>query len=249
MSELMQMLALIEDLADKISGVRSGQNPYQKAATAEINYEQDTDRIEEYFGVFDTYFETVLERLLLKAKHVYKENDTFSYFAGDNRQKFLTIFPDFFVNDYGLSIADNRREYEKKRRMDEMAGNTFSNAGSPQLIRDLLKIWNSESVTEAEGILERGLNALEKIREENMKAAQQQAELAAKTEADKLERLQLQHEQKMENNIEVASIYANNNADGIREKEINANLREMAKIEKDLKISNDRKGEKSENPK
>ena len=237
--ELIEILALIEDLADKISGVRSGQNPYQKAATAEINYEQDTDRIEEYFGIFDTYFETVLERLLLKGKHVYKENQVFSYFGGDNLQKFLTIFPDYFVNDIGLSIADNRKEYEKKKRLDEVAGQTFSNAGSPQLIRDLLKIWNSESLPDAEGIMDRGLVALEKVREENTKQAQAQMQAEAEAAAAKLKKEEDLKREGFQNNIDVALIYANNKADDTNEKEANNNLRKMADIDKELKIHQD----------
>lgn len=249
MRELVETLSLIEDLSDKISGVRSNSNPYQKAATAEINYQQDTDRIEEYFGLFDTYIETVLERLLLKGKHVYKENDVFSYFAGDGRQKFMQIYPDYFLNDYGIHIADNRREFEKKKRLDEMAGNTFSNASSPQLIRDLLKIWNSETVTEAEGIFDRGLNALEKLRQENMKMQQQQAEQMAQVEREKLEQKTTADSEKLINNKEVALIYANNNADGIGTKETNANLRKMAEIERDLELARRKNAEKSENSK
>lgn len=240
MTELVNMLALIEDLADKISGVKSGQNPYQKAATAEIAYEQDSDRIEEYFGIFDTYFEVVLERLLSKAKHVYEENQVFSYFAGDNKQKFLNIFPEFFLADYGISIADNRKEYEKKKRLDEVAGNTFSNAGSPALIRDLLKIWNSDSVSDAEGILDRGINALEKMKAENDARMQEQAKMEADAKQAETAAKAEEHKEKMINNKEVAAIYANNNADGINTKESNANLRKMAEIERDLKISQDK---------
>lgn len=243
MAELVETLGLIEDLADKISGVKSSHNPYQKAATAEISYEQDTDRIEEYFGLFDTYFETVLERMLLKAKHVYKENDTFTYFGGDNKMKFLTIFPEFFVSDYGISITDNRKEYEKKRRIDEMAGNTFSNAGSPALIMDLLKIWNAEDSTEAEAIMERGIKALEALRDQNMKAQQEQAQMEAQAKQEEQELQQQQHTEKMQNNIDVANIYANNKADDTREKETGANLRKMAEIDRDIALANSKNSE------
>lgn len=233
-TDLINLLELIEQLADRISGVKSSQNPYQKATVAEINYESDSDRIEEYFGIFDTYIEKLLERLVLKAKFTYEENDVYSYFLGDNQLKFLSIFPDFFIDDIGIHIGDNRREYEKKQAIDQMAQQLFMNAQSPQLMLDLIKIFNAESASESEFIFKRGVDALEQLREENNKMAQeqQQAQLQAEAQAKEEDR-QLTREGHQKD-ITVAQIYANNKTDSQREKDHNQNLREMAKIEKDI---------------
>lgn len=247
MQELITLLGLIEDLGDKISGIKSAQNPYQKAAVAEISYEQDTDRIEEYFGVFDTFVEILLERLILKAKHIYKENDVFTYFGGDGQMEFLQIFPDFFIDDLGIYIGDNRKEYERKKRIDDIATQTFGNAQSPNMLLDLIKIWNADSSTEAEAILERGIKALEKMREENTKAMQEQAQAQAQAEAKKQEEEAALKREGYEKDIEVAKIYANNKADETREKVSAENLRKMADIEKELTIAN--KNEQKENSK
>ena len=246
-SELMQLLALIEDLADRISGVKhSAENPYQKATVAELSANTSSTRVEEYFGIFDTFVEIIEERIILKGKHVYEENQVFSYFGGDAQMKFLQIFPDFFVDDLGIYIGDNRKEYERKKRIDEMAGQTFGNAQSPELIRDLLRIWNADSSTEAEAILNKGIKALEKVREENNQMQQQMAEQQQKAdEAKRQEEAQLKREGYAKD-IKVAEIYANNKADDTGIKEQNANLREMAKIEKDLVIANKNQQNKKE---
>ena len=170
----------------------------------------------------------------------------FSYFGGDAQQKFLQIFPDFFIDDLGVYIGDNRKEYERKKRVDDMAGQTFGNAQSPDLLLDLIRIWNADSSTEAEAVLRKGIKALEKMREENNKNAQAQAQAQAQADAKKAEdEAQLKREG-YEKDIKVATIYANNKADEINTKEAAANLRKMAEIEKDLTIHNS-KTEKEKN--
>jgi hypothetical protein len=238
-SELLQLLGLIEDLATKITGVKASQeNPYQKATVAEISESRSSDRLEEIYGIFDTFVDTLQERIVLKGKHVYEENQVFSYFGGDNQQKFLEVMPEFFMDDMGVYIGDNRQEYERKKRVDTMADNAFANVGSQQAFRDLIKIHNADSSTEAESILDKGLEALEKMKQENNKLAQEQAQAAAQAEVKRQEEVDALDRERLQNNIDVAKIYANNKADESALKERGQNLRKMADIEKEMTIKN-----------
>ena len=149
LQELINVLALIEDLAAKITGnskeAQAQASQYAKATVAEMNLTASASRIENYFGLFDSFVETFLERLMVKAKFIYKENDTFTYFGGDLQTKFLKIYPDFLFEDLGIHIGDNRLEYQRKQRIDSVAQQTFANAQSPEMLLELIKIWNSEN--------------------------------------------------------------------------------------------------------
>lgn len=240
-TELMSLLALIEDLADKISGITKGQeNPYAKATTAQINANASSVRAEEYFGIFDSFVDTLLERMVLHSKFIYEEGDTFTYFAGDNQAKFLTIFPDFLLDDIGVHIGDNRKEFEKNRKIEQMAEMAFMNAQSPEIMLDLIRLFNAETSTEKEAVLKKGLKALDEMREENNKAQQEQVQAQIQKEAqEKAEDSQLTRESHQKD-IAVAKIYADNKADDTREKEQGQNMRKMADIEKELLMSNEK---------
>ena len=247
-SELMNLLALIEQLADSITGIKHNpqENPYQKAATVEMGAATSSNRMEEYFGTFDTFVEILTERLISFSQRIYKENQVFPYFGGDQQNNFLQIFPDFFIDDIGVYVEDNRKEYQRKKRIDEVAGQAFMNANSPELIRDLIKIWNADSSTEAESILDRGLKALQELRAQSQEqAAQIEREKIAATAKEKEEERKIQRE-KMETEKEVATIYANNKSDTENNKVQGENLRKLADIEKDILLnSNKNKEQKS----
>lgn len=245
MQDLMNMIALIEDMADRITGVKTNeQNPYQKATVAEIEYDSVSSRVEEYFGPFDTWTDIMNERLILKAKHVYKPNDVFSFFAGDTQMKFLQISPDFFYDDLGIYTADNRKDYEDKKLLNDIASRLFGNAQSPQLMLDLIRVIKSDNVSEAESIVEKGVKALEQIKQENDKMIQETEKQKSANELEKEKIKADEAEKNRQNNIEVAMIYANNKADETREKVTSSNLQKMAEIEKDLTIEANRSNKK-----
>lgn len=241
LQELINVLGLIEDLAVKISGVskeaQAQAAQYAKATVAELNMSASASRTENYFGLFDSFVETLLERMILKAKHVYEENDTFTYFAGDNQAKFLKIFPDFFQEDLGIHIGDNRLEYERKKRIDSVGQQTFGNSQDPEIMLNLIRMWNSENSTEAESIFKNGVKKMMEVREENMKMQQQQMQMEQESKAQTEEKADNRHKETLENNIDVANIYANNKNKDTVEKELGQDRRKAAELEKELIIA------------
>lgn len=242
LAELVNFLGLIEDLAEKISGdSKEGKgeaNPYQKATTTEVNLNAISARMEEYFGIFDSFVETALERFIYYSKQVYKPGQIFNYFGGDQESKFLKIMPDFLEEDLGCHIADNRKEFERKQRIDQIAGQTFANSQDPQLLKDLIKLLNADTSTESEAIFDRSLSVLMKMREENNKIAQQQHQDKIQIDNEKIIKDESKHKDQMQNNLDVAHIYANSKADEVREKEVNNNLRKAAELEKEKEEKN-----------
>lgn len=235
--DLMNMLALIEDLADKMTGIKSSeQNPYQKAAVAEINFDNSSSRTEMYFGPFDTFTDIMNERLVLKAQHVYKKGDVYSYFAGDNMQKFLTISADFLMDDLGIYVTDNRKDYEDKQLINDVASKLFGNASSPEMMRDLIRVIKSDNVSEAESIMDKGIVALQKTKSDNDKMLQQIEQEKIAWEKEKEDREDKRNNDRIEGQKAVAEIYADNKAATENEKNTAENLRKLADIESKLTI-------------
>lgn len=249
MPELISLLSLIEDMADRISGItKEGQgqaNPYQKATTTEVNLSSGTARAEEYYGVFDSFVETYLERMIMKSKSIYKKGDVFTYFGGDNQMKFLTIMDDYMLDDMGIHIGDNRKEYERKDRMDKVGEQAFGQSQDPEIMMNMIKMWNADSATEAEAIFKAGSKKLAEMRQENIKLQQESEANAAKAEQEKQAILDRQHKEKMQNNIDVANIYADNKIQDVETKEAGQDRRKSVDVQKELILA-DAKAEQEE---
>lgn len=235
-SELTALLAVIEDLAQKISGInqtKMGQTAdYAKTGVAQMNMLQASARGENIYGIFDTFIEKFLERLVLKAQHLYKENELISYYAGDKILQFIEVKQDFLDDDIGITLSDPRKEMDAKQMIDQAAQQLMPNAQQdPRTMLELIKLHMSDSASDAIAIFEKGVASMEKAMQERAQQAQaqaeaeQQAKAAAEQEKNNLQR------EGFANNLDVAKVYADNKlqSDGI--KEANANLRKASELE------------------
>lgn len=247
LNDILVLLSTIETIAQKISGINEnmqGQgNPYEKASVAEMRLVQASARVENYFGIFDSFIDVVCERMCIQARFIYRENQTFNYFAGDGSMRFLTIFPDFFLEDIGVYFDDNRKEFQKKRIIDQMAQETFARTQYPEMLEVLLKVLNSDTSNESEIQMKKGLRAYQKLQEENMKRQEEmqrqqlEAQSQMKQEDNNLKREGYQKD------VVVANVYANSKQEETLTKEDAANRRKAAEIERDilLKSNNSKK--------
>ena len=235
LGDLTALLALIEDLAQKVSGLngaKTGQSAdYAKTGVAQMNMLQSSARLENVYGPFDTFVEKFLERIVLKAQHLYKEGDIFNYYAGDNGLQFLKIMPDFFMDDLGITLSDPRKEMEAKQIISQAASQMLPNMQDPQMILEMIKIHWADSASEAISILERGVQQMNNAMEERAQQAQaaQQAEAEAKAKAE--EAKVISDRERNQTQVAVANIYADNKTQSDQIKETNANLRKAAEIE------------------
>lgn len=236
--EVIGLLAVIEDLAKKITGITEeelGQAAqYAKATVSEINMHAGYARTEEHLGPFITFQTKLLERLILKAKTIYKEGDIFAYYGGDNQQKFLQVAEQFFDDDIGLHIGDNQKEQIKTRKMEAMAEQAFARPDNPELMLELLKMYNADSSTEKESVFKKGIVALQQMAQENEEKNRQLQEMDIQQKEAAEQKKDQQHKEKLQNNIDVAKIYADNKADVEGMKEDGQNLRKAADIAADM---------------
>lgn len=239
--DLFSMFQMIDRLADDVSGVNDAMqgksSPYDTATGIENKMIQASSRIEIHYGLFDSFVDTVLERLIGLSKYIYEDSDVFHYIGGDDQAKFLKLSEKYPLVDLGIHIGDNREEARKKKNIDAMATEAFSNAQTPEMLLELIKIYNTMNSSEAEAVLRKGINSMAELRrqemEEQNKLQQQSLENERKSKEDDNQLTREGHQK----DISVAKIYADNKANDTATKEDNANLRKQAEIKRDLYLS------------
>lgn len=209
--DLFNGLAIIEDLADKFVGIspeRQGDvNQYQTATGTDKAIRGSFARTEVIFTPFDEFIQSLLEKVLLKAKHDYEKGEVIHYIFGEMKTKFLKLFEDFFIADYGIYLSDARKDKEAAERIDRAAELTLGNSNTPEMIMGLIDIFDKETAPEKKKVFQKMIEAMDKIRQESMKAAQEQEQMklqAEKEDKDKNRQVQYAGHEK---DIDVAEIY------------------------------------------
>lgn len=236
--DLVDAMMLIESLGKKFVGLtdeRQGESQkYQTATSIEKNIIGSNARTEVYYNPFDEFFQDILDKMLMKAKYVYKKGKVFPYVFGDLMTKFLQISGKFLNTDLGVYIGDRFKDKKAKENIDRAAIQALGNATERELIRDLIGVLNADTATESMEIFDRGLKAFEELQKENAEAAQKQLEAdVAKEEAKMQHEITLQ-EMKDVNNIKVAQIYANQKNFTETQKRNSEEIIEAARIEADI---------------
>lgn len=233
--DLVNALLLVEDLARKFVGLtkeaQQGGDKYQTATSVQSSLIASNSRIEVYFEPFDNFMSGILNKVLSKAKYVYEDGQVFQMVFGDLSMKFMNIHKEFFDADLGLYIADSAKDYRDKQIIDQGAQMALGSAQTPQQILDLVEVLEKDNAEESKAVLERSINAMQKI-------AQQQQEELNKIEQEKTQVQKeaqeldyMKHQEKLETEIEVAKIYADNKLQTERERNISEERKKLAELE------------------
>jgi hypothetical protein len=189
-TELVNLLALIEDLASKVSGVspqREGQtDQYETASGNRSSIISSTRRTEIYMKPYDGLIQRVLEKAINLSKIAWKDGKKARFFMGDGSMAVLNALPDIALNDYGFYLNDGGKDMQLKDKIDQAAANFLQGTQDPEMILQMIKVFKQETGDEAEQILEAGLNKLSQIQKQA--AEQEQAsnqEVAKVTEQGK----------------------------------------------------------------
>lgn len=209
--DLIKTLALIDQMADKISGIPSQQQNqvYQKATVAEIQAQNTTARMEEYIGLFESAIERSLNYLISKGKQLYKNNDIISYVAGDGVQKFIQVTEDFSNEDYGVKFINNRKDYETKMKLDEAASRVMGSSNDFDAILGMLDVLYTDNYEEARSILAKSREMIEQRRKQEQEAAQQPQIEANEIAKQEMEWDKEKHYSELENKITLKEMDVN----------------------------------------
>lgn len=241
MQDIFNMLGLIEELAGKFLGLspqREGNiDQYESATGTERAVSQSTARTEVYVKPFESFLKHLLDKVLMKGKHVYEEGEVAQYIFGDLKTKFFKVYPEYFQEDVGVYIADNFAEQKKKSVVDSAAQQAMSNAATPDLILSLIETLNADTAGESEAIFKRAVKAMNKLKEQEAQANAEAQKSAQEAEAAiEKGKVDLKREE-FQNNLDVKMLELE--AQGLREfnKTQSTEKTKLADIEKDLLLA------------
>lgn len=161
------------------------------------NLVQSSHIIQPYFELHNNVKGNVLTALLNTAKVAYSVNQPkkLNYILDDMSLKMLTIDQNLLdISSFGLFISNSSKAHDAKQAVEGLAQAALQNQQAS--LADIIKVIRSESVTEAEEMLEAAAN---KASEDAQRMEKMKAEQLEKAEqrTDKRERDKWSHEERM----------------------------------------------------
>mgnify|MGYP001287938310 CR=1 FL=1 len=238
LQDIINALATIEMLADKWIGLspeaQGNVGQYQTASGSDKAVKGSLIRLENIFMPFDNFIQSLLDKVIIKAKQTYKDNDVTQFIFGDLKSKVIAFSEKFFLADYGMYFGYPNVDQQKKEIINRAAEMLLSNAQSDELILSAIRILNEDTSSEAEAILVKAIESKSKLQEQlqqsQMQAMQQQQQAMAE-EKDKDRQVSRDGHLK---DVIVANIYAENKTNVEKIKQGNENNRTLADIEKEF---------------
>lgn len=198
--QLINMKTMLEQTAGQISGVspqREGAvSQYEQVGNVQRSVIQSATITETWFYQHNELKKTIFERLVNLMRVAWSQGKKSGYFLGDGAYTFLNVFPDIALSDYGVYVGDSGKDDNIKVQIQNLAQSALQ--GGEISMLDIIKVLKADTMTEAEHVLEKGMEAIEKSQ-----AAQAEAEQAAREAEAEAEEVNKAHE------IEKVTIEAN----------------------------------------
>lgn len=208
--QLINLKIMLEQTASQISGV----SPQREGAVEKYEYVGNVQR-----SVVQSSISTgawnyshgmikkqIMEKLANLMKIAWSGGKKAAFIFGDAGYKMLNILPDVALNDYGIFMGDSGKDDALKTQVQQMSQAALQ-SGTISLL-DALKVLKADTMTEAQVILEQGLDAMKK-EQANMQQQQQQVQ-QAQAEAEQAKMQSEAELKRMDNEakIQVAQINA-----------------------------------------
>ena len=182
--QLMNLKLMLEQTAGQICGIspqREGAvSQYEAVGNVQRTVTQSNLVTESWFYQHSEVKKRVIEQVCNLMKVCWAEGKKAGYILGEGAFKMLKVLPDVALNDYGIFITEGGKEDAIKQAITQMAQSALQ-SGSIGLL-DVIKVLKSDTLTEAEHILENGLQEMQK-QQKAAQEAQMQAQQAAAQEA------------------------------------------------------------------
>tara|TARA_R110001583_G_scaffold26567_1_gene95681 strand:- start:245 stop:808 length:564 start_codon:yes stop_codon:yes gene_type:complete len=123
---------------------------------------------------------------------------------GDGASKILNVFPDIAFNDYGIFVGDAGRDDAMRQSITQLSQAALS-SGQITLL-DIIKVSKADTMTEAERVLEQGLDAAKKLSQEQQAQQQEAMQMQAQQEEMSFQRETQLKQMDNEAKIQVAQI-------------------------------------------
>ena len=208
--QLINLKIMLEDMAGQLSGVtrqREGAvEQYEYVGNVQRSVVQSSTITESWFYSHAEVKQRVLESLCNNMKIAWAGGKKAAMILGDGAYKFLNIMPQVALQDYGVYVGDSGKDDAMKQVVQQLAQSALQ-AGNIDLL-NILKVLKADTMTEAEKVLEQGMDKMKEQAAEQQQQVMQQ--MQAQQEADQA-KFQAEAElKKMDNDtkIQVAEIQA-----------------------------------------
>ena len=182
--QLINLKMMLEQTARQISGVtrqREGSvGQYEQVGNVQRSVVSSATITETWFYQHNMLKRIAFERMVELMKVCWSQGKKAGFFLGDGAFNFLSVFPDIALNDYGVYIGDSGRDDNIKLQVQNLAQAALQSGSITML--DIIKVLKADSMTEAEHILEAGMEAVKKSQQAQMQAQQQQQQMAMQSD-------------------------------------------------------------------
>mgnify|MGYP003108938381 CR=1 FL=1 len=225
LSNSVQQLINLKLMLEETAGAISGVTKQREGAVGQYEYVGNVQRAVVQSSViteswFHSHIETkkrVFENLCDLMKLAWAGGKKAATILGDGAYKFLNVMPDISLNDYGIYLGDGGKDESLKGLVGQLAQSALQ---SGQIdFMNVIKVLKADTMTEAEHILERAMDEMQKSQElQQQQAMQQQQQQSEAVMAEKQADAQLE-QLKLDTQVQIAEM---NNETKIQVAEINS---------------------------
>ena len=233
--QLINLKVMLEEMAGQISGVsrqREGAvGQYEYVGNVQRSVVQSATITESWFYSHAETKQRVMERLCNLMKVCWAGGKKAGMILGDGAYKFLNVMPDIALQDFGVYVGDSGKDDSMKQVVQQLAQAALQ-AGTIDML-GVIKVLKSDTMTEAEKVLEQAMTEMQKQQQQKMQEQVQAQQAAAEAEQAKFQAeaqlKQMDNEAKLQvaqisadSRLEVAKIQADADRDIHDTKERNA---------------------------
>lgn len=208
--QLINLKLMLEQTAGQISGIspqREGAvEQYEYVGNVQRSVSQSSISTGNWFYTHNEIKKKVFEKLANLMKIAWSGGKKAAFIFGDAGYKMLNILPDVSLNDYGIFIGDSGKDDAMKQAVQQMSQAALQ-SGSITLL-DALKVMKADTMTEAQVVLEQGIDAMKEQQAQAQEAAMQQQQAAAEAQAQQIQAEAELKQMDIQGKIQVAQINA-----------------------------------------
>ena len=208
--QLINLKLMLEQTAGQVSGVspqREGAvEQYEYVGNVQRSVSQSSISTGSWFYTHNEVKKKVFERLANLMKISWAGGKKAGYILGDAGYKMLNVLPEVALNDYGIFMGDAGKDDALKQAVQQMSQAALQ-SGTITLL-DALKVMKADTMTEAQVVLEQGIDAMRKQQQMAQESAMQQQQAAAEAQAQQTQAEAQLKQMDIDGKIKVAQINA-----------------------------------------
>jgi len=213
--QLINLKMMLEEMAGNISGVtrqREGAvGQYEYVGNVQRSVTQSATITESWFYSHAETKQRVLEKLTNLMKIAWADGKRAALILGDGAYKFLNVLPDVALQDFGLYIGDSGKDDSMKQVVQQLAQSALQSGGIDLL--NVIKVLKADTMTEAEKVLEKGMEEMKKQQEAQQQMMMQQQQMAAQEKQVDFQADAQLKQMDNETKLQVAQLNAENKMD------------------------------------